>query len=141
MKRFAPVFALTLACSTICFPSVAAESPESFAGVWSCNGIDEHAGKFTERVAVTLVPGYHDAHSANFDVETTIAENVMYRGVGMVSGGVIVSDFVSTTDQTDHGVLIGKFERGTHLKVNARYFATQQSKPGRGTEICTRAGD
>ncbi|CAB3745877.1 hypothetical protein [Paraburkholderia humisilvae] len=141
MKRFAPVFALTLACSTICHPALAAESPESFAGVWSCNGIDEHAGKFTERVAVRLVPGYHDAHSVSFDVDATIEENAKYRGVGMVSGGVIVSDFISTADQTDHGVLIGKFERGTPLRVNARYFETQQSKPSRGTEICTRTGD
>ncbi|CAB3771497.1 hypothetical protein [Paraburkholderia solisilvae] len=141
MRRFALPFIATLYCATFSISSFAATSPEAIAGVWSCSGVDEHAGKFTEREVIRLVPGYHDAHSASFNATGTIAGDATYSGEGMVTDGIVVANFISTSDQTDHGILMGKIDPGTPIKMKGRYFETQQSKPNRGTETCTRTGD
>jgi hypothetical protein len=141
MKRYAPVFALTLICSVGSTSSLATESPENIAGVWSCTGVDEHAGKFTEQVVIKLDPSYRDAHSSGFDIEATLEGNATYHGIGIVSDGKIVSDFVSMSDQTDHGVLIGKIRTGIPVRMHARYFEMQSTTPSQGTETCTRTGD
>ena len=141
MKQF--VCALAAACVPLAIPVSALGAPpgRDISGVYECSGRDEHLGAYEERYELRLDPTHHASNSHGYSTKGYMNGALAYTGEAIAVGKHVAVNFMSSSDKTDHGTVIGTLDFKAPIKFKGEYFESLYSGGNSGTIMCSRTGD
>ena len=114
---------------------------KDYSGVYECTGDDEHEGKYTGKVTLTIKPEHSYGSYASYDFKLDVPGFGSYPGYAAGDGNHLSMHFALTDQHTkDYGTGVATFKKSKQGKWSFHkfYFEPEFKGGNTGIEDCVQ---